>query len=68
MGRGNYCIGSYKEVVDPDGTKLVKKITVSEEGVYETDIVKETDLEDGDLYVPHTEWTNKYMEGILYTV
>lgn len=68
MGRGNYCIGSYKEVTEPDGTKLVKKITVSDQGVYEMDIVKESEVNENDMYIPHTEWTNKYMEGILYTV
>ena len=68
MGRGNYCIGSYKEVTEPDGTKVMKRITTDNNGNYVTEIVSESDLQEEDYAVPHKEWNSKYLEGILYTL
>ena len=68
MGRGNYCIGSYKHLEDVSGEKLMLKIDYSEDGTLDSKVVKESELQDGDYAVPHKEWTSKYLEGILYTV
>lgn len=55
MGRGNYCIGSYKHLEDVSGEKLMLKINYSEDGTLDSKVVKESELQDDDYAVPHKE-------------
>lgn len=55
MGRGNYCIGSYKHLEDVSGEKLMLKIDYSEDGTLDSKVVKESELQESDYAVPHKE-------------
>ena len=61
-------MGQYKEVFDAEGIRYMKKFITSENGEVTTEIVKESELQEGDYAIPMKDWEGKYMEGIAYTV
>lgn len=65
---GSYkAMGQYKEVIDTEGNRYMRKINISDNNV-SWEIVKENELSDGDYAVPQLDWEGKYMEGIAYTI
>ena len=54
-------MGQYKEVFDAEGIRYMKKFITSENGEVTTEIVKESELQEGDYAIPMKDWEGKYM-------
>ena len=61
-------MGHYVEVKDIEGIRYMKKFNIENDQVTSIELVKETELKEGDYAVPFKDWEGNYMEGIAYTL